>query len=94
VRPDPAPAAAVDVNSAGVDELAALPGFDEARARHVLTQREASRGFGSLAQFAAVAGLAPHEFARVRGVLVCTPIPAPAPGPDDGPPPYGRVLDV
>jgi hypothetical protein len=90
--PTPTPATTVDVNTAGPDQLAALPGFDSARARHVVAQREARRGFGSVTEFAAAAGLAPHEFAPLRAVLVCGP-PAP-PGPDAEPPPHGRVLDV
>jgi hypothetical protein len=84
-----APVAPVDVNVAGLDQLAGLPGFDPARAHHVLTQRAACRGFGSVEQFAAAAGLAPHEFARLRGIVICTP-----PVPDDRPPSPGRVLDV
>jgi DNA uptake protein ComE-like DNA-binding protein len=85
-------AGSVDVNRAGLDEVAALPGFDAARARQVLAERDARRGFGSVAEFAAAANLAPHEYARLRDVLVCTP--PGAPGPHDGQPPQGRVLDV
>jgi hypothetical protein len=84
--------AAVDVNTARIDEFAALPGFDTARARHLVAEREARRGFGSVAEFAAAANLAPHEFAPLRDILVCAPRQAPAP--NAGQPPHGRVLDV
>ncbi|MFI0791426.1 ComEA family DNA-binding protein [Micromonospora rubida] len=86
--PSTAPAASspVEVNAAGAEQLAALPGFDAARAGRVLAAREARRGFGSVAEFAAAAELAPHEYARLRDLLVCVP---PAyPGTSSG-----RVLD-
>jgi DNA uptake protein and related DNA-binding proteins len=92
----PAP---LDVNTASYEQLVALPGFDPDRAVRVLTQRQAQRGFGSVQEFAAVAGLAPHEFARLRDRLVCAPPPrpgqtvgpvsAPPLGPD-GPPAFGH----
>ncbi|MFG3697644.1 helix-hairpin-helix domain-containing protein [Micromonospora sp. NPDC047620] len=81
----------VDVNAAGHDDLAALPGFDPHRAQQVLAERDRRGGFGSLAEFAAAANLAPHEYARLRDVLVCAPLAGPAPGHQ---PPLGRVLDV
>ncbi|MFI1192376.1 helix-hairpin-helix domain-containing protein [Micromonospora sp. NPDC020750] len=83
--PDAAPSP-VDVNAAGAGQLAALPGFDAARAGRVLVAREARRGFGSVAEFAAAAELAPHEYARLRDLLVCGP---PAHPGTSG----GRVLD-
>lgn len=85
-------AAPVDVNAAGAEQLAALPGFDAARVARVLAAREARRGFGSVAEFVAAAGLAPHEYARLRDILVC----APPTGPVTGHPgmPSGRVLDI
>ncbi|MEU6073350.1 helix-hairpin-helix domain-containing protein [Micromonospora sp. NPDC047074] len=80
----------LDVNAAGPNDLAALPGFDPLRARQVLAERDRRGAFGSLAEFAAAANLAPHEYARLRDVLVCAPPPGPAPGQL----PPGRVLDV
>ncbi|MEU9504779.1 helix-hairpin-helix domain-containing protein [Micromonospora sp. NPDC048170] len=80
----------IDVNAAGPGELAALPGFDPQRAWQVLAERERRGSFGSLAEFAAAANLAPHEYARLRDILDCVP---PA-GPPHGQPPAGRVLDV
>ncbi|MEW2381416.1 helix-hairpin-helix domain-containing protein [Micromonospora sp. NPDC047707] len=84
------PGGPVDVNTARMEEFAALPGFDPQRARHVLDERHRRGGFGSLAEFAATANLAPHEYARLRDVLVCAPPTPPGPGPS----PHGRVLDV
>ncbi|MGK5520633.1 ComEA family DNA-binding protein [Micromonospora sp. URMC 107] len=80
----------VDVNTAGPEALASLPGFDPRRARQVLAERERRGSFGSLAEFAAAANLAPHEYARLRDAVACVPPAGPAPGQ----PPPGRVLDV
>ncbi|TCB90984.1 hypothetical protein E0H26_26205 [Micromonospora zingiberis] len=84
------PVGPLDVNAARLDDLAALPGFDPQRARQVLTERDRRGGFGSLTEFTAAAGLAPHEYARLRDLLVCPPPGRPA----AGQPPQGRVLDV
>jgi hypothetical protein len=87
-----APGGPLDVNAATYDQLAALLGFHPDRAQRVLAERESRRGFLSIEEFAAVANLAPHEFAQLRSRLVCSP---PQQGPADpwGPPPPGRVLD-
>ncbi|MEV4479041.1 ComEA family DNA-binding protein [Micromonospora coxensis] len=78
----------VDVNTATAAQLGVLPGFDAARVHRVLAERDARRAFGSVAEFVAAAGLAPHEYAPLRHVLVCAPPPSPPPGTG-----HGRVLD-
>ncbi|MFD2764357.1 helix-hairpin-helix domain-containing protein [Micromonospora eburnea] len=79
----------VDVNTVDAAQLTTLPGFDATRVHRVLVERERRRGFGSVAEFVAAAELAPHEYARLRDVLVCVPPAGPAtPGQ-----PHGRVLD-
>ncbi|MFI7026067.1 ComEA family DNA-binding protein [Micromonospora sp. NPDC049900] len=80
----------LDVNTAGWEEFAALPGFDPGRARQVVDARDRRGGFGGLAEFTAAAHLAPHEYARLRDRLTCTP----PGGHRPGYPPSGRVLDV
>lgn len=89
-RPDSLPRT-VDVNTVEVEQLAALPGFDVTRARTVLAERARRGGFGSVNEFVTVANLAPHEYARLRHVLVCQP---PPPSGFDALPPQGRVVDV
>lgn len=96
--PPPAPPAAgaaslpvggpADVNTASADELAALPGMSPARVDRVVRERQARRGFTSVAEFADTAGLAPHEHQRLRPLLTCGS--ARPSGPHTG---YGRVLD-
>ena len=78
----------VDVNTADVHVLAQLPGLGTDRAQRVIKERESRRGFSNVAEFADAAGLAPHEHARVRPHVVCSP---PAQGPAASG--YGRVLD-
>ncbi|SCF34050.1 Helix-hairpin-helix motif-containing protein [Micromonospora viridifaciens] len=85
----PASPTLIDVNTAGPAEFAALPGFDAQRAHQLLNERDRRGGFSSLAEFAGAANLAPHEYARLRDLLVCAPPVPPAPGQ-----PGGRVLDV
>jgi hypothetical protein len=85
LAPPPVP---VDVNTAGSEQLATLPGFAPDRVRRVLAERQARRGFGSVEEFAAAASLAPHEFLRVRELVVCVPAARPRPSTE------GRVLDV
>ncbi|MFI7075747.1 helix-hairpin-helix domain-containing protein [Micromonospora sp. NPDC049903] len=80
----------LDVNTARWEEFAALPGFDPGRARQVVDARDRRGGFGGLAEFTAAANLAPHEYARLRDRLTCTP----PGGHRPGHPPSGRVLDV
>ncbi|WP_250036053.1 ComEA family DNA-binding protein [Paractinoplanes maris] len=90
----------VDVNTADGPQLATLPGFGPDRIAHVLAVRQARGGFINLHDFAAAAGLAPHELVAVRDRVVVSPPPPapdrPGPGPTgEGPPgPYGRIVDV
>lgn len=81
----------IDVNLAGPEQLAALPAVGPARAAQIVAARQARGGFTSVADFAAAAGLAPHEFAPIRDRLTCTPPAFPQPNHDQ---PYGRIVDV
>ncbi|MEJ3750984.1 helix-hairpin-helix domain-containing protein [Actinomycetes bacterium KLBMP 9797] len=83
----PAP---IDVNSAEARHITTLPGFHPDRVKRVLAERRARRGFGSIEEFAAAASLAPHEFVRIRDLVVCNPLPPTRPNP----PAQGRILDV
>nr|BFE66248.1 hypothetical protein GCM10020063_107740 [Dactylosporangium thailandense] len=84
----PASAPALDVNAATAAQLARAAGLDPGRAERVVADREARGGFQTVEEFATAAALAPHEFARIRAGLTCTPRPR-APH-QQGP---GRVLD-
>lgn len=88
------PSAAVDVNTATVEQLAGLPGFDLDRAQRIVVKRQARSGFGSLEEFAIVADLPPHQFAPLRHQLTCTPLRPNWEGPPSGQAPQGRVVDV
>ncbi|WP_433078651.1 helix-hairpin-helix domain-containing protein [Dactylosporangium sp. CA-052675] len=84
----PVAAPALDVNAATAAQLAQAAGLDLGRAERVVADREARGGFRTVEEFATAAALAPHEFARIRAGLTCTPRPQ-APH-QQGP---GRVLD-
>ncbi|MBB4754044.1 ComEA family DNA-binding protein [Actinoplanes lobatus] len=88
----PASFAQLEVNSATVEQLAALPGVGPERAAQAVSARGSRGGFASLAEFADAASLAPHEFVAVRDRLTCA---APAPAPQqDHDQPFGRIVDV
>ena len=90
--PGPVPDDPLDVNAAGEQQLAGLPGVGPERAARIVAARQARGGFSTLTEFAAVAGLAPHEFVALRERLSCDP---PPPGRDGTePPPFGRIVDV
>ncbi|WP_433608965.1 helix-hairpin-helix domain-containing protein [Dactylosporangium sp. CA-139114] len=84
----PVAAPPLDVNAATAAQLARAAGLDLGRAERIVADREARGGFQTVEEFATAAALAPHEFARVRAGLTCTPRPR-APH-QQGP---GRVLD-
>lgn len=77
----PAPAAAparrgrrthgLNVNTATVEQLAALPQMGPARAAFAVSARE-RQPFTSTQHFADVLGLQPHEYATLRGQITCT----------------------
>ncbi|BEL03121.1 hypothetical protein Q0Z83_013120 [Actinoplanes sichuanensis] len=89
-EPAPAVPLLLDVNAANLDELASLPAIGPERAARAVAARRDRNGFATVAEFAAAAELAPHQFAAVRDRLTCRP-PAPAPQPDL---PYGRIVDI
>lgn len=82
----------VDVNTATTSDLTRLPGIDLDRAAIIISTRERSGPFPTPEAFAAAGDLAPHEFSRVRNLVVCGPGSRPqSPGQSGRP---GRVLDV
>ncbi|WP_433208420.1 ComEA family DNA-binding protein [Dactylosporangium sp. CS-047395] len=88
--PAPVPVQPVDINAATPMQLAEVARFDLGRAQRIVADREARGGFQSVEEFAAAAALPPHEFARLRAVLTCTPRPR---APQQQQPGPGRVLD-
>ncbi|MYV98564.1 helix-hairpin-helix domain-containing protein [Streptomyces sp. SID3343] len=70
--PPPAPQP-LDVNTAGIGELAGLPGFDYERAGRVVTARGQQNGFRVIEDFHRAAALTPHEIAGVREHVRCSP---------------------
>jgi hypothetical protein len=85
------PGTLLDVNAAGPDDFARLPNILPEQAARAVAARQQGNGFGSVQEFAAAAGLAPHQLAAVRDRLTCNPPAGPAPGRDE---PYGRIVDV
>lgn len=76
----------VDVNTASARDIQDLPGMSRRSARAAVKQREDRGGFSSLDDFAAAAGLQPHEVVRLRTAATCSP-------PPSGPRTFGRRVD-
>ncbi len=88
-QPSPTPVEtteAIDVNTANQRAVAKLPGMSRRLAKTVLAERTKRGGFSSLEDFAATAGLQPHEIVRLRGAAFCSPRPRSARG-------FGRRVD-
>jgi len=73
--PATAPAELVDVNTANQRTLAKLTGMDRGLAKAAITERAKRGGFSSLEDFAATAGLQPHEMMRLGTEAFCSPRP-------------------
>jgi hypothetical protein len=65
----------IDVNTANQRTLAQLTGIDRGLAKTLLADRTKRGGFGSLEDFAASAGLQPHQIVRLRDEAFCSPRP-------------------
>ncbi|GAA1861977.1 ComEA family DNA-binding protein [Asanoa iriomotensis] len=92
-----APTGPVDVNSAGAEDLAALPHFGHARAVRAIAERDRLGGFADVFEFSNTLELQPHEFVRIFPLVVANPIAPPAPAPQPPPGPVGqpgRIVDV
>jgi DNA uptake protein ComE-like DNA-binding protein len=60
------------VNTANQRTIARLTGMDRGLAKTVIADRAKRGGFGSLEDFAAAAGLQPHELVRLRAEAFCS----------------------
>ncbi|PZP50062.1 MAG: hypothetical protein DI598_06420 [Pseudopedobacter saltans] len=63
----------LEVNSAGVDHWAALPGISLALAQRVVHYRDAIHGFKSIEQIGKTYGLSPQVFDKIKPLLRLTP---------------------
>lgn len=81
----------IDLNSATLDQLAALPGLNRRSAQRIIQARDERGGFFSVNDLVALEELDPHEFARLRTMLTCTPPRRPG-APAGGA--TGRIVDV
>ena len=70
-KPPPAASAAspVNVNTATVDELTALPGIGEKRAQAILEARKQKGGFKSVDELTEVKGIGPANLEKLRPYL-------------------------
>lgn len=62
--------ARVNVNTASLDELQALPGIGESRARAIVERRRSQGAFESVEQLAEIRGIGPAMIERLRPLVV------------------------
>jgi competence protein ComEA len=73
-----APAAKVSLNSATVDQLAAVPGVGPKLAARIVEQRQKSGGFKSVEDILSVKGIGEKSFAKMQPHLTLGEAPRPA----------------
>ena len=64
------PAAPLDLNTATVDQLDALPGIGPATAQKIVDYRTAHGSFRSLAELAGVSGIGSAKIAELKGLVI------------------------
>ncbi len=62
----PAPAGKVNINSASVEQLAALPGIGDTLATRIVEQRQKSGGFKSVQELMTVKGIGEKNLAKLE----------------------------
>ena len=81
------------VNTATAQDVARLPGIDDALARHILSVRDAQGRFRDNDDFVRSTGLQPHQYTRIAH-LVVVDAPAAEQGGQRQGLPGGRILDI
>jgi competence protein ComEA len=66
----PSPTAPVDLNSASLEQLDALPGIGPTTAQKILDFRQAHGAFHSLAELDAVPGIGPARLEQLKGLVI------------------------
>jgi len=79
--------AVVDLNSASVEDLINIVGFDPVLAANTVVQRERVKSFGSFEEFANALKLQPHQIVKFKPLLSFPKIDRPESTP-------GRILDM
>lgn len=72
-RAEPEEVDPIDVNEASRRAFERLPGMNRSRASRAVKERDARDGFSSVEEFCRVLELQPHEVARLRKAVFCSP---------------------
>jgi competence ComEA-like helix-hairpin-helix protein len=66
-EPEPEPVSQIDINTASIEELAALPGIGDLLAQNIVAYRETYGGFSSLDDLTNIAGIGPSTIDELQG---------------------------
>ena len=66
----PSPTAPLDLNTASLEQLDALPGIGPTTAQKILDYRQAHGAFHSLEELDAVPGIGPARIEQLKGLVV------------------------
>jgi len=66
----PSPAAPIDLNTATVDQLDALPGVGPATAQKIIDYRQAHGPFRNVDELEGVPGIGPSKLAQLKGLVI------------------------
>lgn len=66
----PSPASPLDLNTATVDQLDALPGIGPATAQKIIDYRQAHGPFRAVAELEGVPGIGPSKLAQLQGLVI------------------------
>jgi comEA protein len=64
----------IDINTATVEQLDALPGIGPVLAQRIVSYRERQGGFKSIEEIRNVNGIGPKRFASIREFIICKPL--------------------